>query len=161
LVADVAWYPGFSWDTWGTTNQQSYRAGAIALAQTFHDVAAEHGLMVMVNGTWTAGPLASDGGGYPNMGSHGLGLADGGYIEYHAADQLSFWTAYAHGQWATAPGCVGQGKPFMYVQARDATTRDAYNKAGVFSFLSAQSVYDTASAWGPFHATGLPSRVAR
>jgi hypothetical protein len=155
-----SWYPGFSWNTWGTTNQQSYRAGAIALAQTFHEVAAEHGLMVMVNGTWTAGPLASDGGGYPNMSSHGLGLADGGYIEYHAADQLSFWTAYADGQWATAPGCVGQGKPFMYVQARDATTRDAYNKAGVFSFLSAQSVYDTASAWGPFHATGLPSRVA-
>ena len=26
-----SWYPGFSWDTWGTTNQQSYRAGAIAL----------------------------------------------------------------------------------------------------------------------------------
>jgi hypothetical protein len=156
-----SWYPGFSWNTWGTTNQQSYRAGAIALAQTFHDVAAEHGLMVMVNGTWTAGPLASVGGGYPNMSSHGLGLADGGYIEYHAADQLSFWTAYAQGQWATAPGCVGRGKPFMYVQARDAITRDAYSKAGVFSFLSAQSVYNSASVWGPFHATGLPSRVAR
>ncbi len=92
-----SWFRGFSWDTWGTTNQQAYRAGAIALAQTFHDVAAEHGLMVMVNGTWTAGSLASSGGGYPNMSSHGLGLADGGYIEHHAAGELSYWTAYAKG----------------------------------------------------------------
>ena len=156
-----SWYPGFDWDTWGTANQQSYRAGAIALAQTFHDVAAEHGLMVMVNGTWTAGSLAYRGGGYPDMSRHGLGLADGGYIEHHGADELAFWTAYAQGQWATAAGSVGQGKPVMYVQANDATTRDAYNKAGVYSFLSAQVDYDTASVWGPFHATGLPSRVAK
>jgi hypothetical protein len=156
-----SWFPGFSWDTWGTTNQQSYRAGAIALAQTFHDVAAKHGLMVMVNGTWTAGSLASSGGGYPNMSSHGLALADGGYIEHHAAAELNYWTAYAQGQWATAAGSVARGKPVMYVQARDATTRDAYNKAGVFSFLSAQVEWDTASVWSAFHATGLPSRVAR
>jgi hypothetical protein len=155
-----SWYPGFSWATWGTTNQQSYRAGAIALAQTFHDVAAEHGLMVMVNGTWTAGSLASTGGGYPDMNSHGLALADGGYIEHHAADELTYWTAYARGQWATAAGSAGRGKPFMYVQASDAATRDAYNKAGVFSFLSAQVDYSTASVWSAFHATGLPSRVA-
>ena len=53
-------------------------------------------------------------------------------------DELTYWTAYAQGQWATAAGSVGRGKPFMYVQASDAATRDAYNKAGVFSFLSAQ-----------------------
>ena len=155
-----SWYPGFNWDTWGTTNQESYRAGAIALAQTFHDVAAKHGLMVMVNGTWTAGSLASTGGGYPNMNSHGLALADGGYIEHHSAAELSYWTAYAHGQWATAAGSVASGKPIMYVQASDVTTRDAYNRAGVFSFLSSQVDYDTASVWTAFHATGLPSGMA-
>jgi hypothetical protein len=116
--------------------------------------------MVMVNGTWTAGSLASTGGGYPDMNSHGLALADGGYIEHHAADELTYWTAYARGQWATAAGSAGRGKPFMYVQASDAATRDAYNKAGVFSFLSAQVDYSTASVWSAFHATGLPSRVA-
>jgi hypothetical protein len=156
-----SWFPGFNWDAWGATNQQSYRAGAIALAQTFHDVAAEHGLMVMVNGTWTAGSLASSGGGYPNMSSHGLALADGGYVEHHSAAELEYWTAYAQGQWATAAGRVSRGKPVMYVQASDAVTRDAYNRAGVFSFLSGQVDYDTASVWGAFHATGLPSRVAQ
>jgi hypothetical protein len=152
-----SWFPGFNWDTWGTTNQQSYRAGAIALAQTFHDVAAKHGLMVMVNGTWTAGSLAFSGGGYPNMNSHGLALADGGYVEHHSAAELPYWTAYAQGQWATAAGSVARGKPIMYLQASDATTRDAYNRADVFSFLSAQVDYNTASVWTGFHATGLPS----
>lgn len=156
-----SWFPGFSWNTWGTTDQQAYRDGAIAMAQTMHDVAAEHGLMVMVNGTWTAGSLASSGGGYPKMSEHGLGLADGGYIEHHGIDELGFWAAYARGQWATAPDSVGQGKPFMYVQAGDSVTREAYNRAGVFAFLSSQAEYDTASVWGSFHDTGLPSGVAR
>jgi hypothetical protein len=155
-----SWFPGFNWDSWGTTNQQSYRAGAIALAQTFHDVAAKHGLMVMVNGTWTAGSLAFSGGGYPNMSSNGLALADGGYIEHHSAAELPYWTEYAQGQWATAAGSVARGKPIMYVQASDASTRDAYNRTGVFSFLSAQVDYDTASVWTGFHATGLPSGIA-
>jgi hypothetical protein len=155
-----SWFPGFSWENMGTANQQAYREGAIALAQTIHDVAVEHGLMVMVNGTWTAGSLASNGGGYPSMSRHGLSLADGGYIEQHDIGELKFWTAYAQGQWATAPGSVGQDQPFMYVQARDSATRDAYNKAGVFAFLSAQQQYDTASVWGSFHATGLPSGVS-
>jgi hypothetical protein len=132
-----SWFPGVSWNTWGTSIQQTYRDGAIALAQTLHDVAAEHGLMVMVNGTWTAGSLASNGGGYPDMSEHGLGLADGGYIEHHGTSELIFWAAYAQGQWATATGSAGQGKPFMYVQASDSGTRDAYNRAGVFAFLSA------------------------
>ena len=154
-----SWFPGFSWNTWGTTNQQAYRDGAVALAQTLHGVADEHGLMLMVNGTWTAGTLASSGGGYPTMAKHGLSLADGGYIEHHEAGEVAYWTAYAQGQWATAEGRVGQGKPFMYVQANDAATRDTYNRAGVFAFLSAQRDYDVASVWSGFHATGLPSKV--
>src|SRR5262249_26052835 len=46
-----SWYPGFNWDTWGTTNQQAYRDGAIALTQTFRTVANHHGLIFIVNGT--------------------------------------------------------------------------------------------------------------
>ena len=156
-----SWYPGFSWDSWGATNQQAYRAGAIALAKTFHDVAVEHGLMVMVNGTWAAGSVASSGGGYPDAGSHGLSLADGGYIEHHSSSQIAFWTGYSKGQWGTAPGSVSNGKPFMYVQANDDATRNAYSNAGVAAFLSAQVDYDTASVWTSFHPTGLPSRVRR
>ena len=154
-----SWFGGFSWDSWGTTNQQAYRAGAIALAKTFHDVAVEHGLMVMVNGTWTAGSVASSGGGYPNASSHGLSLADGGYIEHHSSNEIAFWTNYSKGQWGTAPGSVSNGKPFMYVQANDDATRNAYSNAGVAAFLSAQVNYDTASVWTSFHPTGLPSRV--
>jgi hypothetical protein len=156
-----SWFPSFSWDSFGTTNQQEYRTGAIALAQTLHDVAVEHGLMVMVNGTWTAGSLAANGGGYPNMNSHGLSLADGGYIEHHGSGELNYWKAYAQGQWGTAAGSLGRGNAFMYIQASDVATRDAYNKAGVFAFLSAQADYSTASAWGAFHGTGMPSRVGR
>ena len=154
-----SWFPNFNWNTWGSTNQQAYRAGAVAMAETFHRVAAKHGLMVMVNGTWTAGTLSANGGGYPNMGAHGLSLADGGYIEHHATSELSYWTAYAKGQWGTAPGRVSQGKPFMYVQANDDATRNAYNNTGVFAYLSTQRNYDTASVWTSFHRTGLPSKV--
>lgn len=156
-----SWFPGFSWARWGTANQRAYRGGAVALAQTFHDVAAEHGLMVMVNGTWTAGSLAAAGGGYPKMAANGLSLADGGYIEHHSVSELPFFTRYARGQWGTAPGSASHGRPFMYVQARDVATRKAYSKAGVFAFLSTQTDYDRASVWGRFHKTGLPTRVAR
>lgn len=152
-----SWFPGFNWDTWGTANQQAYRDGAINLAHIFRTVADRHGLMVMVNGSWGGGTLASNGGGYPNMATHGLSLAEGGYIEHHSTSELPYWTNYAKGQWAAATPAVG--KPFMYVQASDAATRNAYNNANVFAFLSAQDSYDTADVWGPFHPTGLPSKV--
>ena len=64
-VGSRSWYPGFSWDSWGTANQQAYRAGAIALTKTFRKVADRHHLIFLVNGTWGAGPLDSAGGGYP------------------------------------------------------------------------------------------------
>ena len=154
-----SWFTGFEWNSWGSGNQQAYRDGAIALARTLHKVAVKHRLVVMVNGTWTAGSVAANGGGYPDPKVHGLGLADGGYIEHHSASQIKFWTQYARGQWGTADGRVARGKPFMYVQAADAATRDAYNRAGAFSFLSAQTSYDTASMWGRSYSTGLPARV--
>ena len=156
-----SWYAGFSWNSWGATNQLAYRNGAIALAKTFHEVAVKHALMVMVNGTWGAGSLASSGGGYPARSVSGLSYADGGYIEHHSTSELSYWTGYARGQWGTAPGSVSKRKPFMYVQASDDATRKAYLKTGAFAFLSTQQDYDTASVWGPFHATGLPSRVTK
>jgi hypothetical protein len=157
-LGSMSWYPGIPWGSFGSANQQAWRDGAIALAQTFHDVAVEHGLAFMVNGTWEAGTLASSGGGYPTLATHGLSLADGGYIEHHAASELSFWTAYAQGQWGTATGDVSQGHPFMYVQAPDQATMNTYNNAGVFSFLSYQTDYSQpAPVWGSFHATGLPS----
>lgn len=156
-----SWYPGFSWNSWGTNNQRAYRDGAVALAKTFHDVAVKHGLMVMVNGTWGAGSLASNGGGYPNANVSGLSYADGGYVEHHSTSELSYWTRYAKGQWGTASGSVSQRKPFMYLQASDNATRNAYLKTGAFAFLSTQRDYDTASVWGPFHKTGLPTRVTK
>jgi hypothetical protein len=161
-LGSMSWYPNMPWSSVPATDKQAYRDGAIALAQTFHDVAVEHGLMLMVNGTWGGGTLASNGGGYPAIGSHGLSLADGGYIEHHAAGELSYWTGYAQGQWGTAPGAVSQGHPFMYVQASNDSDRAAFNSAGVFAFLSTQSDYGVYPApWGPFHPTGLPSRVAQ
>lgn len=159
-VGSRSWYPGFSWDSFGTANQQAYRDGAIALVRTAHDVAVEHSLMVMVNGSWGAGSLVGDGGGYPDMSKNGISFADGGYIEHHSASELSYWTAYAQGQWGTATGSVSHGMPFMYVQASDAATRDAYARTGVFAYLSAQVDYDTASVWASFHATGLPTRTS-
>jgi hypothetical protein len=158
-----SWFPNLNWSTWGTANQQAYRNGAITLAQTFHDVAAEHGLAVIVNGTWTAGTLASDGGGYPTLSAHGLSLADGGYIEHHAASEVSYWTSYARGQWGTAAGSASQGHPVMFVVASTDADRAAYNNAGVFAFLTTQpsSAYDyPATVWGPFHPTGLPSKAS-
>jgi hypothetical protein len=96
------------------------------------------------------------------MSKHGLSLADGGYIEHHDLGGLTYFTAYSQpGQWATAPGCVAQGKPFMYVVANDDATRNAYNNNGVFAYLSTQTDYGTAATvWGPFHPTGLPSHVS-
>lgn len=158
-LGSMSWYPGIPWGSFGSANQQAWRDGAIALAQTFHNVAVEHTLAFMVNGTWEAGTLASNGGGYPTLTTHGLSLADGGYIEHHAASEVSFWTAYAQGQWGTATGDVSQGHPFMYVQAPDQATMNTYNNAGVFSFLSYQTDYSQpAPVWGSFHATGLPSQ---
>ena len=154
-----SWFGGFNWGNWGSANQQAYRAGAIALAQTFHDVAAEHGLMVMVNGTWNAGALSSNGGGYPDANTPGLSLADGGYIEHHAT--LSFPTGphTRRGSGAPLPARSARAtrsctcRPVMWPPGT-LTTRP-----GVLLFLSAQADYDTADVWGSFHPTGLPSKV--
>ena len=157
-LGSKSWYPGLNWSTFGSANQQAWYDGAVALAQTFHNVAVEHSGMLMVNGTWEKGTLASNGGGYPNLAANGVSYADGGYIEHHASNEVAFWTDYASGQWATASGDAAQGNPIMYVQASDLATLQTYQNAGVFSFGSYQTDYSQpAPVWGNFHATGLPS----
>jgi hypothetical protein len=156
-----SWYPDFDWDTWGTTNQQAYRAGAIALMQTFRQVADEHGLIVIVNGTWGAGTLAASGGGYPDMNQSGNSLADGGYVEHHDSSELSYWTSYACSkQWASQSS-VTHGVAFNWAVETTDSDRAAYAATNCFAYVNNQPTdnYDYAPPWGPFHYTGLPSHV--
>jgi hypothetical protein len=130
-----SWFPNLNWSTF--PEKQAYRDGAVALTQTFRSVADEHGLVFLVNGTWSAG----DGGGYPDP---------------RIARQRT------GGRRVRRAPRVSQGHPFMYVQASSDSDRAAFNNAGVFAFLSTQSDYGVSPApWGPFHPTGLPSRVAQ
>jgi hypothetical protein len=158
-----SWYPGFNWDTWGATNQQDYRAGAVALMQTFHQVAAEHNLIVMVNGTWSAGTLAANGGGYPDMNQSGNALADGGYVEHHDSSELSYWTSYACSkQWASQ-STVTHGVAFNWAVETTNSDRIAYANTNCFAYVNNQPTanYDYVPPWGPFHPTGLPSKVTQ
>lgn len=157
-LGSKSWYPGVNWSTFGSANQQAWYDGAVGLAQTLHDVAVEHGLMTMVNGTWEKGTIASNGGGYPNLAANGNAEVDGGYIEHHASSEVAFWQDYASGQWATGAGDAAQGSPIMYVQSSDLNTLNTYKATGVFSYGSYQTDYSQpAPVWGSFHATGLPS----
>jgi len=158
-----SWYPDFDWDTWGATNQQAYRAGAIALMQTFRQVADEHHLIVIVNGTWEAGTLAADGGGYPDMNQSGNALADGGFVEHHDASELAFWKSYACSkQWASQSS-VTHGVAFNWAVETTDSDRAAYAATNCFAFVNNQSTanYDYAPPWGSFHATGLPTKVTK
>lgn len=156
-----SWYPDFDWDTWGTINQQAYRSGAIAISQTFREVANEHHLIFIVNGTWGAGTLAADGGGYPNMNLSGNALADGGFVEHHDASELSYWSSYACSkQWATQSP-VTNGVAFNWAVTTSESDRIAYANSNCFAYVNDQPTanYDYAAPWGNFHTTGLPSKV--
>jgi hypothetical protein len=156
-----SWYPDFNWDTWGTSNQQAYRDGAIALLQTFRQVADEHHLIVIVNGTWGAGTLASSGGGYPDMNQSGASLADGGMVEHHSSSELSYWQAYACSkQWATASS-VTHGVAFNWAIESTASDITAFANTNCFAYVNNQTDYSYAPPWGPFHYTGLPSHVMK
>jgi hypothetical protein len=157
-LGSKSWYPGINWSSFGSANQQAWYDGAAGLAQTLHDVAVEHGLMTMVNGTWEKGTIASSGGGYPNLAANGNAEVDGGYVEHHASGEVAFWADYAVGQWATASGDAAQGNAVMYDQASDLSTLNTYMNTGKFAFGSYQTDYSQpAPVWGSFHATGLPS----
>ena len=95
-----SWFSGFDWGSWGSANQQAYRSGAIALTETFRNVANRHGLIFLVNGTWTAGSVASNGGGYPDASKSGNALADGGFVEHHDGKIGHFGPYGCSPQWA-------------------------------------------------------------
>jgi hypothetical protein len=152
-----SWFGGFSWGTF--PDQQGYRDGAIAIARTFRQVADEHGLIFIVNGTWGAGTLAAAGGGYPDMNQHGLSLADGGFAEHHALD--AYWTAYGcSAQWASG-SAVTHGTAFSYAVTNTTSDQTAYVNSGCYAYVNTQTSanYDYAPPWGTFHPTGLPSRA--
>jgi len=154
-----SWYPGFSWSRFPA--KTAWRRGAIALAKTFREVANEHHLIVIVNGTWAGGSLATAGGGYPVTSRSGLSLADGGMVEHHDG-QIRYFAPYACSrQWATASP-VTHGVAFNYaVMATRAGVRE-YARSGCFAFVNYQptSLYGYAPPTLPFHRTGLPSHTS-
>jgi hypothetical protein len=159
-IGSRSWFPGFSWDSWGSANQQAYREGAIALTKTFRDVANRHGLIFLVNGTWSGGSLATSGGGYPDASKTGNALADGGFVEHHDGE-IGFFGPYGcASQWATQSP-VTKGKAFNYAVTNTAAGKNEYVDSNCFAYVNQQADYDSAPAWGSFHPTGLPSRVTQ
>jgi hypothetical protein len=126
------------------------------------EVCNEHGLVFVVNGTWSGGTLASNGGGYPDMAQSGNALADGGVVEHHDGE-ISYWKGYATSpQWA-AQSPVTQGKAFMWAVMNTAAGLTEFRNSGAFALVSQQTTadYSYSPVWGPFHATGLPSHVMK
>ena len=158
-IGSRSWYPGVAWDGLSKRQQRAYRAGAIALVRTFRTVADRHGLVVIVNGTWGAGTLASAGGGYPEMDEHGNALADGGFVEHHDG-QIDYFGPYAcSSQWA-AESPVTEGTAFNYAVTMTAAGFREYRDSHCFAYVNLQPDYHAApAAWGTFHPTGLPSGV--
>lgn len=154
-----SWFPGFSWeDDFTDTDRAAYRAGAIELVKTARQVCDTKRMadgrrrIILVNGTWTAGTLLSDGGGYPNPNLHGCSLVEGAEIEHHTID--SWWTAYANGsQWATEAST--NGVPFIVASCETDAIQDDFIAANILSH--SESAESSTTVWGPFHETGLPS----
>lgn len=153
-----SWFPGFSWeDDFTATDRAAYRAGAIELVKTARQVCDTKRMangrrrIILVNGTWTAGTLLEDGGGYPNSAVHGCSLVEGGEIEHHTLD--SWWTAYASGsQWATEAST--NGVPFIVASCETDAIQDDFVAANILSH--SESAESNATVWGSFHETGLP-----
>ena len=163
-VGSRAWFPNFEWSTWTNTDMQSYRDGAIAIVNTARTVANRYGLLVLVNGVWTAGTLAAAGGGYPVMGTHGNAQADGGVVEHHDTE-LAFWGPYmgeATTQWGEQSP-VSNGKPFCFVINDTDAGTTSYVNDGRAAWVSTQTTpqYDGVAPYtgGTFHATGIPSKA--
>ena len=153
-VGSRSWFSNLVWGSFSTADKQAYRDGAIGICKTFRKVADKYRLIFLVNGTWTA----NDGGGYPDVGQFGNALAEGGFVENHAAND--FWRAYVgSAQWAAQSPVTG-GKSFNW-----ATTRNQADLSGLqgmtgVAFASLQPDYSTAPApWSELHATGLPNKV--
>lgn len=160
-VGSRSWFPNFNWSTFGSTNQSAYRAGAIGVVQHARNVADANGLIVIVNGTWTSGTLASNGGGYPTLTTHGCSLAEGGCIEHHDGES-SFWGAYGDGtsQWGDASP-ITNGEAVCPVICSSSAGITEYAALGNFPFITNQTDYGiTPTPWTTFHATGLPSHTS-
>jgi hypothetical protein len=164
-IGSRSWFPLLNWGTFGAQNQADYRAGAIALCQTARTVADRHGLIFMVNGTWTAGTLASNGGGYPTLTTHGNALAEGGCIEHHDGE-IAFWSDYmkaSTSQWGEQSPITG-GKPFCFAIMNTSNGVTEFRNDGNAAWVSLQTSndYDGVHPWGTvsdFHPTGLPSHT--
>jgi hypothetical protein len=147
-----SWFPGIDWSSFG--DKAAYRQGAIALTQTLRTVADEHGLVFVVNGTWSA----NDGGGYPDVAQNGNALADGGFVEHHDG-QIGFFGPYGcSSQWA-AQSAVTKGKAINYAVTSTAAGRTEYADSNCYAYVSQQTDYGSVAPWGSFHTTGLPPRV--
>lgn len=153
-----SWFPGFSWtDDFTATDRQAYRDGAIALVQTAREICDRRRTVtgrrriIIVNGTWTAGTLLEDGGGYPDLNVHGCSLVEGAEIEHHTLD--AWWTAYATGpQWATAAST--NGTPFIVASCMTNAIQTQFRNANIVSH--SESAESSTTVWGSFHETGLP-----
>lgn len=149
-VGSRSWFPGLDWDAWSAADQRAYRDGAVAVTRTFRRVADRHGLVFIVNGTWGAGELASDGGGYPNPDEHGNALADGGFVEHHDGE-IDYFGPYAcSSQWARESG-VTRGRAMNYAVTHTSAGLREYVASGCYAFVNRQSDYEAGPVWTMLH----------
>lgn len=160
-VGSRSWFPGHNWSTdFTSTDRTDYRNGAIQIVATTRTVADRHGLIILVNGTWTSGTLASNGGGYPTLTTHGCSLAEGGVVEHHDGE-IAFWGAYAAStsQWGDASP-VTLGAPMCVAINDDLTGVAEYVASGNYAYCAPQTDYGiTPTPWASFHNAGLPSHA--
>lgn len=157
-VGSRSWFPGHDWTQWDLATQQAWRAGAIELTQTFREVADKHGLIFMVNGTWSAGDLGSDGGGFPDPDRHGNALADGGFVELHDG-RSSYFSRYACSEQWAADSAVTRGRAVHYAVTNTWEGVQEYVDTGCFAYVNRQSQYGATMPWAGAHDLGLPSAV--
>ncbi|SNT02573.1 hypothetical protein SAMN06893096_11362 [Geodermatophilus pulveris] len=150
-----SWFPGFDWANF--PDKAAYREGAIALSQTLRSVADEHGLVFIVNGTWSP----NDGGGYPNPSKSGNALADGGFVEHHDGE-IDFFGPYAcSSQWA-AQSSVTKGEAINFAVTDTAAGLAEYVESGCYAYVNRQPTveFGGVAPWGNSCITGLPPGVS-
>lgn len=153
-VGTRSWFPDIDWETF--PDKDAYREGAVELTRTFRRVADRHGMIFLVNGTWSA----DDGGGYPDPDTHGNALADGGVVEHHDGELAYFGPYGCSGQWA-ADSPVTEGDAVTYAVTSSPSGTQEYVDSGCFAYVGQQRDYGRVEPWGAFHPTGLPSTPAR
>ncbi len=147
-----SWFPDIDWEAF--PDKAAYREGAIALTRTLRSVADEHGLVFIVNGTWSA----NDGGGYPDPAKSGNALADGGFVELHDGEIEFFGPYGCSSQWA-AQSPTTQGRAINFAVTETPAGMAEYVASACYAYVNQQSDFDGAAPWGPFHPNGLPSQI--